>query len=285
MSQHKTRIKYSLKTQSAISRTKTLSQNNASLDCGASLLTVYILKNKLELYHQRRDREGRDFSKNHVRDYGSSSSTYIQNREEDVDETQASQNARDRSLADVESRPAIVSSCCCWLLPARLAPVATRFHTPSSPWLDAKTAIKNFCLGVSVNTPRGGSPLPRLSLCPPWLSSSSPPPTESPPPRFHPTRKQEFVVKFPPCACFCGFLFLPLPCSYGPLIRSFVDLGKRRCGGRPAAIWRGGYGRREGADRGQVPALRWHGYRAHQVRSLHHSLLAQGVHPRSVAAR
>ncbi|XP_062220362.1 uncharacterized protein LOC133919844 isoform X1 [Phragmites australis] len=31
-------------------------------------------------------------------------------------------------------------------------------------------------------------------------------PTESPSPRFHPTRKQEFFAKIPPCACFCGVL-------------------------------------------------------------------------------
>lgn len=135
----------------------------------------------------------------------------------------------------------------------------------------------------SIHAPRGGSPLPRLSLSSlalVFLSS----PTESPPPRFHPTRKQKPSNSHLACVSV-DFLFLPLPCSYGPLIRGFVDLGKRRCGRRPAAIWRGGYGRREGADRGQVPALRRHGHRAHQVRSLHHSLFAQGVHPRSVAAR
>ena len=119
-----------------------------------------------------------------------------------------------------------------------------------------------------------------FSLALVFLSS----PTESPSPRFHPTRKQEFVVKISPSRVSVDF-FLLLPCCYGPLIRGFVDLGKRRWGGRPAAIWREGDGRREGADRGQVSALRRHGHRAHQVRPLHHSLRAQGVHPRSVAAR
>jgi len=45
-----------------------------------------------------------------------------------------------------------------------------------------------------------------------------------------------------------------------------------------------GDGRREGADRGEVPALRRHRHRAQQVRPQHHRRRAQGVRPRPVAA-
>ena len=212
----------------------------------------------------------------------------VHNREEDPRRDPGSQNARDRShrrrrIPAGDLFPPRTSHRIPRSASASASPLAftLHHHHGSMPKPQLKTSAWAY---PSIHAPRGGSPLPRLSLSSlalVFLSS----PTEPPPPRFHPTRKQEFVVKFPPCVCFCGFPFLPLPCSYGPLIRGFVDLGKRRCGRRPAAIWRGGYGRREGADRGQVPALRRHGHRAHQVRSLHHSLLAQGVHPRSVAAR
>jgi hypothetical protein len=46
----------------------------------------------------------------------------------------------------------------------------------------------------------------------------------------------------------------------------------------------GGDGRREGADRGEVPAVRRHRHRPQQVRPLHHRRRAQGVCPLSVAA-
>lgn len=45
-----------------------------------------------------------------------------------------------------------------------------------------------------------------------------------------------------------------------------------------------GDGWREGADRGEVPAVRRHRHRAQQVRSQHHRRRAQGVRPRPVAA-
>lgn len=53
---------------------------------------------------------------------------------------------------------------------------------------------------------------------------------------------------------------------------------------RRGAIRPGGDGRREGADRGEVPPVRRHGHRAQQVRPRHHRHRAQGVRPRSVAA-
>jgi hypothetical protein len=79
--------------------------------------------------------------------------------------------------------------------------------------------------------------------------------------------------------------FLRFPWCYGPLIRGSPDLGRRRSDLPPAATWRVGDGRREGADRGQVSAIRRHRHRSQQVRALNHRIGAQGVHPRSVAAR
>ena len=160
---------------------------------------------------------------------------------------------------------------------ASASPLAFTLHHGSMPKSQLKTST---CAYLSIHREEEAHYPIVFSLALVFLSS----PTESPSPRFHPTRKQEFVVKISPSRVSVDF-FLLLPCCYGPLIRGFVDLGKRRWGGRPAAIWREGDGRREGADRGQVSALRRHGHRAHQVRPLHHSLRAQGVHPRSVAAR
>ena len=158
---------------------------------------------------------------------------------------------------------------------ASASPLAFTLHHGSMPKSQLKTSTWAY---LSIHREEEAHYPVSLSL-----SSSSPPPPSRRPLAFTPRGSKNSSSKSH-LRVFL-WIFLLLPCCYGPLIRGFVDLGKRRWGGRPAAIWREGDGRREGADRGQVSALRRHGHRAHQVRPLHHSLRAQGVHPRSVAAR
>jgi hypothetical protein len=93
------------------------------------------------------------------------------------------------------------------------------------------------------------------------------------------------ILRQNPTLRLCSVDFLRFPWCYGPLIRGSPDLGRRRSDLPPAATWRVGDGRRERADRGQVSAIRRHRHRPQQVRALNHRIGAQGVHPRSVAAR
>jgi hypothetical protein len=120
------------------------------------------------------------------------------------------------AIADVESRPAVCFLLLLLLLTARLAPriesLALPRPRPRHRHSLSRSIITNGSMPKpqlkisawaypSIHREEEACPLPRISLLP-----GSHPPTESSPPRFHPTRKQEFVVKFPACACFCGFL-------------------------------------------------------------------------------
>jgi hypothetical protein len=168
----------------------------------------------------------------------------VQNREEG-DETQGGQNARDRRhrrrripSGGLFPPPPAAADCpprAAYRIPRSASPSPSPSASPLAftlhhhQWLDAKTAIKNFGLGVSVNTPRGGSLPTTAYLSPPWLSS----PHRVVAPSLSPHAEARIRRQIPSLRVFLWISSrFPAPASYGPLIRGFVDLGKRRCGGR-----------------------------------------------------